>query len=629
MKILIVSQYFWPEYFRVNDLVAELKKKDFEIEILTSYPNYPEGKIFKDFKINPKKYSKFQNCKVYRMPQISRGKSSLMRLSFNYLSFMISSIFFSIFFLRKKNYDYVFTFATSPIIVALTSILISKINKSKHILWVLDLWPNVLDDLNIFKKKSFIYRLCEKIVKYIYKNTYLILCQSLTYKKKINLLDSSLCKKTFFFPSWPEESKQIVISNPKKDENVFSDNKYNLLFTGNIGDAQNFGLILDLVRKTKNEINWIIAGKGRKFYQLEKAKKEFELNNLKLLGMLKFEDLRKYVHHSDALLISLKSGDAFDATIPGKFQTYLSYNKRLVGLIGGEVFDIINKYNIGFATKTKNIEKVKIELLNYLSCEFDQNEFTKNIQILNKIYSKKRNINRLVNIFNLAKIKNIIKYLTSTEQLPLNKNFVLSAFNLAFCSALQKNYLTLKDDFYVWPDGYYFNKISKLKETKLPGRKLLLSLELPEFIKEIVVLGNLTPKGQTFLENHFKKKIIHIKLPFGQLDDFKQHIPILKKEQLCILTLPTPKQEILAEYIMSYQENYKILCLGAAINMASGEEKPLPEYLDKIFIAETIWRLQFETLRRITRLSSSFVSYLIGKRNRIYEKLEFRKINEK
>ena len=552
-----------------------------------------------------------------------------MRLTLNYSSFMISSLFFSIFFLRKKKYDYIFTFATSPIIVAITSIFISKINKSKHILWVLDLWPNVLDDLNIFKKKSFIYRVCEKIVKYIYKNTYLILCQSLTYKKKINLIDSSFCKKTFFFPSWPEESDQIVETNSKKDENVFSNNKYNLLFTGNIGDAQNFGLILKLVRITKKEINWIVAGKGRRFNLLERDKKNFELDNLKLLGMLKFDDLHKYVQHSDALLISLKSGDAFDATIPGKFQTYLSYNKKLVGLIGGEVFDIINKYNIGFATKTKNIEKMKIELLNYLSSEFDQNKFEKNIQILNKIYSKKRNINRLINIFNLPKVKRIIKYLTSSEQLPFNKNFVLSAFNLAFCSVLQKNYLTLRDDFYVWPDGYYFNKVSKLNESKLPGRKLLSNLELPEFIEEIVVLGNLSPKGQIFLENHFKKKIIHKKLPFGELDDFKQHVPILKKDQICILTLPTPKQEILAEYIMSYQENYKILCLGAAINMASGEESPLPEYLEKIFIAETIWRLQFETLRRIVRLSSSFASYLKGKRNRIYEKLEFRKINEK
>ena len=98
---------------------------------------------------------------------------------------------------------------------------------------------------------------------------------------------------------------------------------------------------------------------------------------------------------------------------------------------------------------------------------------------------------------------------------------------------------------------------------------------------------------------------------------------------MCIITIPTPKQEILAEYIRSTQKNFKVFCLGAAINMASGDEKPLPQFLEKIFIAETIWRLQFETFRRIGRLLSSFSSYLKGQRNRIYRKIEFKKINEK
>lgn len=630
MKILIVSQYFWPEYFRVNDLVSELKSKDIEIEILTSYPNYPGGKVFKDFKKDPNKYSIYNGCKIYRVPQISRGKGTLTKLTLNYISFVISSLFFSLFYLRKKNYDYVFTFATSPIIVAITSILISKINNSKHILWVLDLWPNVLDDLNIFKKGNFIYNLCESLVKYIYKNTFLILCQSLTYKRKINSLNENFKEKTFYFPSWPEEVKEqkekITINNVDK---IFSKDKYNLLFTGNIGDAQNFGLILELVKISNNKINWIIAGKGRRFDVLEKSKRENNLDNLKLLGLLKFEELQRYVKYADALLITLKPGDAFDATIPGKFQTYLSYKKRLVGLIGGEVFDIINKYKIGFASKSKNVEEIKNQITNYLSKEIDQNKFEKNIQILNKIYSKKRNINRLLNIFNLAKEnKIIIRYLTSSKQVPFDKNFILSAFNLAFCGAFQKKQINIGKDLYVWPDGYYFNKISRLNENKLPGRKLLSSLIIPEYITEIIVLGNLSENGKIYLEKNLKKKITHIELPYGDIDDFKKNVPTFNLQQLCILTIPTPKQEKLAEYIKSTQKHFKVLCLGAAINMASGDERPLPLYLEKIFIAETIWRLQFETFRRINRLISSFISYTKGKKKSIYDNLEFKKINE-
>ena len=329
------------------------------------------------------------------------------------------------------------------------------------------------------------------------------------------------------------------------------------------------------------------------------------------------------------MLITLKPGDAFDATIPGKFQTYLSYKKRIIGLIGGEVFDIINKYEIGYATKSKDINQIKINLINYLSKNHDLNKFNKNINILSKIYSKKRNIDRLFNIFKLPKIKETIKYLTKTKEIPFNENFIISAFNLAFCGAFEKNDIKLNRNFYVWPDGYYFNKISNLNVQKLPGRKLLANLNIPEFINEIVVLGNLSTNGKEYLEEKFKRKVIHISLPYGDLDDFKKFVPELGYNQLCILTIPTPKQEKLAEYIRSSQKNFKILCLGAAINMASGDEKPLPEFLEKIFIAETIWRLQFETFRRLNRLISSFYSYLRGQRRKIYEKLEFIKINEK
>ena len=631
MKILIVSQYFWPEYFRVNDLVEELKlKKDVEIEILTSYPNYPLGEVYEEFKKNPKAFSVYKNCKIYRVPQISRGKGSLTMLTLNYLTFLFSSLAFSFFGLRKKKYDYVFTVATSPIIVALTSILIAKFSKSKHVLWVLDLWPNVLHDLNIFKKKTFIYRLFEKIVIFIYKRTDIILCQSLTYKRNINQLNNSFYKKTIYFPSWPESTQKNTFQSFEKDMEIFSKTKFNIIFTGNIGDAQNFGSVIEIIKITKEEINWIVAGEGRRFSMLLSEKKKNSLKNLKLLGLLKFEELKKYVMHSDALLISLKSGETFDATIPGKFQTYLNYNKKIIGLIGGEVNDIINKYNIGIATREKSPEKVKKLIIDYLSKDHDTNKFNKSVTILNKIFSKERNINKLLNYFKLLiKTKKIfLKYLSDAKKIKFNGNFVISAFNLAFLGAYAENKILINNNFYIWPDGYYFKKISKLNLDKLPGRKLLNDLYLPDEIKEIIVLGNLSLRGRKYLEKKFNKKIVNIELPYGDLKDFKKKVPEFDNKQVCFITLPTPKQEILANYIQENQKYFKLFCFGAAINMASGEERPLPSFLEKIFFAETIWRLQYETLRRTRRLLNSFTSYLKGKKKNMYINFIFKKIDE-
>ena len=157
MRILIVSQYFWPENFRINEISDFLIKENFEVDVLTGSPNYPEGKVFKDFKQNPIKYNSLNGAKIYRVPIITRGSSSPFNLFLNYSSFLFSSITFGFLKLRKKKYDYIITFGTSPITVALTSLFFSKIKKAKTIIWVLDLWPDILDDLNIIKNKSILY----------------------------------------------------------------------------------------------------------------------------------------------------------------------------------------------------------------------------------------------------------------------------------------------------------------------------------------------------------------------------------------------------------------------------------------------------------------------------------------
>ena len=155
MKILIVSQYFWPEYFRINDLAKELSKSKIEIDVLTGLPNYPHGKIFDEYKKNKKNYSRLEDINIYRIPIIPRFSGSNISLFFNYISFLLSGLVVGPFKLRKKKYDFVITYATSPILVALVSILICKIKKIKHFIWVQDLWPHVLNDLNIVKCKFY------------------------------------------------------------------------------------------------------------------------------------------------------------------------------------------------------------------------------------------------------------------------------------------------------------------------------------------------------------------------------------------------------------------------------------------------------------------------------------------
>ena len=186
MRILIVSQYFWPENFRINDIAIYLSNKNYQVDVITTYPNYPTGEIFSDFKKNPKNFYKLKGINIYRVPSFPRKGANKINLFLNYLSFSISSIVFGYFYIRKKDYDIIFTFGTSPVTVAIASIFFSKIKKTKTVLWLLDMWPNILFELEIVRNKYIKY-ISIAIMNFIYRNTDYILIQS--RQNKLNVIN--------------------------------------------------------------------------------------------------------------------------------------------------------------------------------------------------------------------------------------------------------------------------------------------------------------------------------------------------------------------------------------------------------------------------------------------------------
>lgn len=629
-KVLIVSQYFWPEYFRVNDLAIGLSEENLEVDVLTGYPNYPKGVFFQDFLINKERYKKLKNVTIYRVPIYPRKSGNKISLILNYLSYVASGIVIGFLKLRKKKYDYVITFATSPILSALVAIFFSKIKKAKHFLWVLDLWPQVLIDLNIIKYNSLTHKIFKIIVNFIYKKSDLILCQSLTFKKKILLSNVKLKKKLVYFPSWPEELPQDAYDSPidKLDPNYL-----NILFAGNIGDSQNFEYVTKIFSYLKNDkIRLYVIGEGRKYDWLKHEKKNNKLDNIYLLGLKSFSEIQYYFNNINILLISLKYKETFDSTIPGKFQTYLQYKKPILALLGGETSEIINKYNVGISFGENDISNICLNLRNFSNLKFN----FQNYEILLKIFSKKRTLKKLTNLFhnnNYYQDKFIFKVITNAECINYTKNFILIGLNLAFLGYYSSRLLPLNKITYFWPDGFFKNKFLNKSVKKMPGRDLLTSLNLDKnIIKKIHIIGNANEVALNYLKNKYdinQIEISHIPLPYGNLADFKKYIPRFAYSDLCILTIPTPKQEELANYIFESQINCKIICLGGALNMASGIEKILPLRFNNIFFAEAIWRLRYDTLRRSVRLVNTFYNYLIGEIFRKYKKINFEVINEK
>ena len=263
MKILFVTPHFFPENFRINDFAFEFAKRGHNISVLTGIPDYPEGNFFTGYGIFKKNKENYNGVKIYRAPLISRGSGSNIRLSIHYLSLMLGSIFTSLFLINKK-FDVIFVFQTSPILIAIPAIIIKKIKQIPICLWVLDLWPESVKSAGKIKN-DFIPILLTPLIKLIYNNVDKILVSSNGFinsivKKGINK------NKLDFFPQWAEPIFQPIDKKNIIYNNQIDQKKFNVMFAGNIGKAQDFPAIINAAELLKNNTNiqWIVLGGGSK-----------------------------------------------------------------------------------------------------------------------------------------------------------------------------------------------------------------------------------------------------------------------------------------------------------------------------------------------------------------------------
>ena len=203
------------------------------------------------------------------------------------------------------------------------------------------------------------------------------------------------------------------------------------------------------------------------------------------------------------------------------------------------------------------------------------------------------------------------KLIINIKKLNFQKNFVLSALNLAFLGNYIENKVKLYKNLIHWPDGIFVKNFGT-QVHKVPGREIIKNIKITEDIKLITVLGSLPPLSLKYLNKRFKNKIIQNKgLPYGPIEKIvKKFNYKISKDELIFITLPTPKQEQLSEYMIKYNKYYKIICIGGSINMLSGIERQVP---DMFYSFEFIWRLRYETRRRLKRLVITFLLYLKGK----------------
>ena len=351
MRILIISQYFFPENFRINDLCLGLKDKGHEVTVLTGKPNYPNGKFYGGYTFLNKRLESYHGIKVYRSYLIPRGSASGFRLFLNYISFVIFAPLriLSI----NGNFDRVFVYAPSPITVGFVGIFASIYFRAKPFLWVHDLWPESVKDAGGINNKIILslINFMTKSIYFFYEN---ILVQSPSFKNY--LVDQGVkSEKIIYYPYYAESFYNVVNKN-EKIESAFPKG-LNIVFAGNIGVAQSFDTIIEAVKIAMNDVknlNIIVLGEGRDKARILKKIKKNNLNNFYFMGSFPPENMPEYFASADALLVSLKKSKIFSSTIPGKLQSYLACGKPIIASLDGIGAKIVNDASCGFSSDAEN-----------------------------------------------------------------------------------------------------------------------------------------------------------------------------------------------------------------------------------------------------------------------------------
>jgi glycosyltransferase involved in cell wall biosynthesis len=401
MKILIVSQYFWPENLKINDVAKGLVDKGYDVSVLTGLPNYPKGKIYNGYSFLKNKKENHEGITIYRSPLISRGNGSGFRLFLNYFSMALLASLRVLFI--KKNFDKILVYEVSPVTIGIPAIIAKYRFKAPIFFWVQDLWPESVVAAGGITNK-FMINLISKLTIFIYKHCEKILVQSKAFIPYI--LNQNVSNSKIIYLPNSTESFYNKVDVKSKFKKLMPKEGPILMFAGNIGEAQGFNTMIKSASYLNNlgiKVNWVILGDGRQRELIEKKINDLGLSKyFFFFGSYPSEEMSNFFACADALLVTLKKNLIFSMTIPNKIQSYMACSKPIIANIDGEGGRVILEAKCGIVSPSEDYISFSKSIIDFLKLGADEKELMgKNARLyFEKEFDREKQTNSIINIFN-------------------------------------------------------------------------------------------------------------------------------------------------------------------------------------------------------------------------------------
>jgi UDP-N-acetylmuramyl pentapeptide phosphotransferase/UDP-N-acetylglucosamine-1-phosphate transferase/glycosyltransferase involved in cell wall biosynthesis len=346
-RILIVSQYFWPESFPINDVARGLRDLGHDVAVLTGKPNYPSGRFWPGYGLLARPRETHQGIDVRRVPLVPRGRGNGWRLAVNYLSFMLSASLLAPWRCREQV-DAVLVYAPSPITVAFPGLILGRWQRVPVLLWIQDLWPESLQATGAVRSLWLLSQV-GRVVRAIYRRCDLLLVSSPSFVLAVESCGIER-SRIRYLPNTAANTYRPLPATEAVPERSLLPDGFVVMFAGNVGAAQGFEFVVEAADRLSNrsDIHWVVLGDGRRLPWLRQQVAQRGLDaTVHLLGRHPVESMPRFFAHADVLLACLRRDPILGATVPAKLVSYLACGRPVIAALEGDGAQVVEQAGAG------------------------------------------------------------------------------------------------------------------------------------------------------------------------------------------------------------------------------------------------------------------------------------------
>ena len=372
MKILLLTQWFDPEpTFKGLAFAKELIKQGHEVEVLTGFPNYPQGKLYDGYKLKLFQKENIEGISVLRVPLYASHDNSAFKRVLNYASFAVSATLYGIFLTKKADVIYAYH---PPLTVDMAALLIKLFRKTPVVLDIQDMWPDTLKATGMIGNEKLL-NIVDSLCKVVYRYADHIVVLSPGFKQLLEKRNVAASKVSVIY-NWCDESSLNSVSELSADNKQLLNNKFNIVFAGNMGKAQSLDTVIEVAQQLKSEleIQFVFVGQGTETQRLKQICKDNQLNNVKFIPQMPMQKVGVILRKADALLVYLRNDPLFEITIPSKMQAYMAIGKPIIIGVSGDASNLVQEADCGVVVTPEDTLSLKEGILKLYHLERDKAE---------------------------------------------------------------------------------------------------------------------------------------------------------------------------------------------------------------------------------------------------------------